>query len=166
MSEKKILVDGLRFSYNGIFDVIDFYRHVEDWMQENGMEKEIKKKGEHVAPTGKKIEWMVECWKNEADFAKAVVRLRALFNDVTDVEMVKDGSKRVFQKGSALVIIDGFLETTLSHHWTNKPWFFFLRTIYDKLFHKVWTERYDERVRNYSHDLFNSLKAFFNLYKY
>ena len=48
MVEKKVLVDALRFSYNGPFDVIEFYKFVEDWIREHGMEKEIKKKLEHV----------------------------------------------------------------------------------------------------------------------
>ena len=39
MSEKKIVIDGLRFSYNGPFDIIEFYKEVEDWIKENGMEK-------------------------------------------------------------------------------------------------------------------------------
>ena len=166
MVEKKILVDGLRFSYDGLFDIVDFYRHVEDWMQDHHMQKEIKKKGEHVEPQGRKVEWMIECWKKEAEFAKSVVRLRALFTDVTDVQMVKDGVTRTFQKGKALLIFDAFLETDFEKTWVQKPWFFFLRAIYDKLIQKIWSERYDETVRKYTYDLFNSLKAFFNLYKY
>jgi len=48
MITHKLVVDGLRLKYDGLFDVAELYREVEEWMKEKDMEKEIKKKAEHV----------------------------------------------------------------------------------------------------------------------
>ena len=45
---KKFVVDGMKLSYNGPFDIVEFYKKVEDWISAKGKEKEIKKKVEHV----------------------------------------------------------------------------------------------------------------------
>lgn len=164
--EKKIVVDGLRFSYNGPFDIIEFYKEVEKWMQENGMEKEVKKKLEIVEEKGKKIEWLVECWKMAMAQAKVVVRLRALFTDVTEVELKKDKAKRKLNQGKVLITIDGFLETDFSHHWTTKPWYYFMRGIIDKFIWPVWLDKYDKQVIDSSNDLHQRLSSFFKLYRY
>ena len=87
MVEKRLVVDNLRLNYNGVFDVIDFYKEVEDWIARHGMEKETKKKGEHIKPKGKEIEWFIEIWKMPVDYAKVVIRLKALMTDVQEVEI-------------------------------------------------------------------------------
>lgn len=166
MAEKKIVVDGLRFSYNGPFDIIEFYKEVEKWVRENGMEKEVKKKLEHVEKNGKRIEWMIECWQMVYHHIKMVIRMRALITNVVEVEVVKDKAKRKLNQGNTLIIIDGFLESHLHHHWTMKPWYYFWRGIVDKFIWPVWIEKFDKKVEKNAYDLHNRLKSFFNLYKY
>jgi len=166
MSEKKIVVDGLRFSYSGPFDIIEFYKEAESWIRENGMEKEVKKKLEYVEEEGKKIEWVIECWKMQMRYAKTVVRLRALFTDVVNVQIAKDKSKRKLNNGNVLIVIDGFLESEFAQHWTMKPWYYFMRGITDKFFWPVWIQRFDKKVSDASYDLHHRLKSFFNLYRY
>lgn len=164
MVEKKVIVDGLRLSYNGSFDVIEFYKKVEDWIRENGLEKETKKKLEHVIPKGKKIEWFIECWKNVADYAKTVVRMRALLNNVREVEVMKEGSKIKLNQGDVLIILDAFLETDIEGRWQQKPWFFFLSSLFDKFIWRV-KEKFDEPLRRETNDLHKTLTDFFNSYK-
>ncbi|MBW2980841.1 hypothetical protein KY360_05485 [Candidatus Woesearchaeota archaeon] len=166
--ENKLVVDGLRLSYNGIFDIIDFYKTVEDWIRENGYEKEIKKKLEHVIPTGKKLEWHIEIWKQVYDWARIVVSMRALFNNVKEVELEKAGAKRRLNHGDALIIFDAWLEMDLEGRWQQKPGYFFLRTLFDKFVYMFWGEK--EKVttplKNDTYKLHKRLTAFFNLYRY
>jgi len=165
MVEKKVVVDGLRLSYSGPFDVVEFYKAIEDWVSEKGMQRELKKKLEHVTPDGKKLEWFAECWKDLADYAKSVVRVRALFNNVKDIEIVRDKEKRKLNYGNVLIIFDGFLETDIEARWQQKPWFYFLRAIVDKFIYKFWTEKFDGGIRKDVYELHGRLKKFFELYK-
>jgi len=166
MVEKKIVVYDLRLSYNGPLSIKAFYKEVEDWIKEKGMEKELKNKMEHVTPKGKEIEWVVECWKNVAAYAKDVVRLRALFHNVKEVDILKEGKKKKINQANVLLIFDGILETELSERWEQKPMFYFIRALFDKYIYKFHTERYFDVVYADTHDLHKRLKAFFSLYKY
>ena len=54
MVEKKHIVFDLRLSYNGPLSIEEFYAEVEKWMEEKGLQKDLKKKSEEVDPKGKK----------------------------------------------------------------------------------------------------------------
>jgi len=164
--EKKIVVDQLRLSYNGVFDINEFYNEVENWIVKNGMEKETKKKLEHVLPDGRKLEWFIESWKRVADYAKAVVRMRALFTDVKEVDITKDGSRRRLNEGNVLIFFDGILETDTYGRWQQKPLFYFMRALYDKFVWKFYTNRFEAELIKEVYDMHKTLEKFFNLYEY
>lgn len=167
MTEKKLLVDGLRYSYSGPFDITDFFGFIEDWMHKNNLHKETKRKIEYVEETGKKVEWTIEAWKMLEQEAKSVTRMRALFNNVKDIEIQRGGASRSMNHGEVLIIIDAFLESHFHHTWWSyKPIAYFLRAIVDKYIYKFWSEKYDEEIRNTSFDLHKQIGKFFNRYKY
>lgn len=166
MGEKKLLIDGLRFTYSGMFDIYDFFKEVDKWTDQNGFERETKKKGEYIEADSKKMEYIFELWKNQTDYARTVVRLKALFRDVVEFDLQRGQYKRNMQKGKVLIIIDGFLEQELENRWTQKPWYFFIRAVYDKLVWRYWTGRLDGAVLSACHELFNTLHTLFKRYKY
>jgi len=161
MVEKKFVVEELRYSYNGPFDIIQLYKLVEDWIESNGMHKEIKKKLEHTEKESKKLEWFIEIWKNPADYAKQVVRLRILGNNIKEFEK----NKKTYQKGEILVVIDGILETDVEARWQQKPTFFFLRSVIDKYIWKIYTNRFEGDITADVYSLHKHMKEFFDEYK-
>ena len=52
---------------------------------------------QHVEADHKKMEYIFEIWKNVADYAKVVVRLKALFNNVVEFELKRGEHKRNMQ---------------------------------------------------------------------
>jgi putative SOS response-associated peptidase YedK len=166
MAEKKLVIEALRFTYSGMFDVEEFLKQVDKWTGENGYERETKKKSQIVEEDHKKLEYVFELWKKVREDAKVVVRMKALFNNMVDFELERNGFKRAMQKGEVLVIIDGFVETDFEHAWTEKPWFVFLRTLYDKLIWKYWLGRFDGACAAACKGLFNQLHEFFKKHKY
>ncbi len=165
MVEKKFVIDGMKLSYNGPFDVVAFYRRVNEWIQEKGKEKEIKKKVEHVEAKGKKIEWSIEIWEDVEEYARPIVRLRALFTDITEAKIIKGKRKKKVNKGNALIIIDGILETDLEGKWQQKPLFYFLRAITDKFIYKFYMNKIEDKLAKDAYDLHETLKDFFGSYK-
>ena len=157
MAEKKICVSELRIQYNGPIDVVDFFRAVEDWIMKKHMHKEIKKKSEQVTPSSRRVEWFIEIWEDLADYAKEVVRLQALFKDVKDADINKDGKVQHTQVADMLIIIDGILETDLEAQWFQKPTFFFMRAIYDKYINKFYTHRFEGRLTADTYQFYNYL---------
>ena len=164
MGEKKIVVDGIRFTYSGMFDIHDFFDELEKWADAHGFERETKKKLEHVHEGHKAMEYIFEFFHQMTDYSRSVVRLRAIFNDVVEFPLQRNEHIRIMQKGKVLILVDGFLEEDTEGRWVVKPAFVFLRTIYEKLIHKYWTDSHDSHVRDPSYDLLNHLHAFFKRY--
>ncbi len=165
MVEKKFVIDGMKISYEGPFDVIEFYKKVEDWISAKGKEKEIKKKVEYVEPSGKKIEWFIEIWEDVNEYTRPLVRMRALFTDVKEVKIKTGKSKKRLNKGNALIIIDGILETDLQGKWQQKPIFYFLRTLVDHFIYKFYMNKIEDKLAADCSDLRGALEDFFNSYK-
>ena len=165
MTEKKFVIDGMKLSYNGPFDIVEFYKRVEDWISAKGKEKEIKKKVEHVEAKGKKIEWFLEIWEDVAEYVRPIVRMRALFTDVKEVKIKRGTSKKRLNKGSALIILDGILETDIAGKWSQKPVFYFLRSILDKFIWKHHMNKFEDKLAKDVYDLRDNLEEFFNSYK-
>jgi len=163
--EKKQIVFDLRLNYNGPLSVEELYEEVEKWMSERGLHKELKRKSEEVKSKGKKIEWIIECWKEVTHQVKHVVRLKILFNDTKEIRIKRKGKNVKINQADVLIVIDGFLETHYGHQWTQQPLFVFFRTLYDKYVWKIVSERYDGAVSDDCYDLHKRIKAFFNLYK-
>ena len=93
MERKQVLYD-LRTTYNGPFIVEDFYAEVDNWIKEKGYEKEPKKKMEHVTKNGKKIEWLIEAHMHmDMEHTMGIIALRALFDNVKEVVIKKNGKK-------------------------------------------------------------------------
>jgi hypothetical protein len=168
MSEKKHVVNELRLSYNGPVSIEEFYAEVEKWMDENGMQKDLKKKSEKVTSKGKDIEWIAEAWREATHLVSQVVRFRVLFNNVKEVRIKRKGRNIKINQADVLIVIDGFVETELKHQWTANPLPIFFRTLFDKYIWNIGStesERLEGPVTELCYDLHKRLKAFFELYK-
>jgi len=108
MVEKKHVVFDLRVAYNGPLSIEEFYAEVEKWMEEKGLQKEIKRKSENVTSKGKKIEWVIEAWRNPVRAVKQVVRLQALFNNTKEIKIERKGHDIRMNQADVLIVIDGF----------------------------------------------------------
>lgn len=130
--------------------------------------KGLKKKSEDVDPKGKKIEWIIEAFKDLTSEVKHLVRLRALFNNVKEVKIKKKHHTVKINQADVLIVIDGFIETSLTSRWTQVPLFQFLRTLFDKYIWNVGhsgAEMHESIVYEDCYDLHKRLKAFFDLSK-
>lgn len=168
MTEKKTVVYDLRISYNGPLSIPDFYKEVQDWAREKDMEVEYKKHMDHRNPKARDIEWVVEIFKNVTQDIDEVIRLRAIFHNVKEVELESDGKKIPTNQVELLCVLDGFVEAHLSTRWDQlNPLYYFVRTLVDKY---IWpafnpSEKYFGLVGGDTHDLHKRLRAFFNVYK-
>jgi hypothetical protein len=165
MVEKKFVVDGIKLTYNGPFDIVDFYKSIDDWIEKKGKEREIKKKVEHVEKEGKKIEWFIEIWEDVAEYARITIRLRALFNNVTEVSIKKGKKKKTLNKGNALMVLDGIFETDLVGKWQNKPMPYFFRALANKFVWRFKMNKFEDKLAKDTYELKSAINDFFKSYK-
>lgn len=161
MTEKNFVIHDLRFNYNGPLSIPEFYKVVDDWMAKKGMQRETKKKYEHVTAKGKEIEWLVELWKELTEYATDIVALRAMFHNVKEITLKRNGRTIKINQVDCLIVVDGLIETHLHTQWEQEPLFYFLRMLADKYIWKFHTEKYHDVVGADAHELFNFLRNFF-----
>ena len=163
MTEKRQVLYDLRYTYSGSFSVEDFYAYVDQWIYEKGLEKEHKKKLEHVTKDGKKIEWVIEVHWHIDDLHYGIVVLRALFDNVRESVIKKDGRKIRLNNGDVYINIDGFIQSQLhGSFYQSKPVFTFIRTIIDLRLWNFWMFSRDGKVSGNGHDLFKGIRMFFD----
>ena len=164
MVEKKQIVFDLMLKYTGPLSVEGFYEEVEKWMKERNLTKDLKRKSEEVTSKGKKIEWVIDAWREATHDYIQVVRLRALLNDVKEVNVKRKGKSIKINEADVLITIDGFQKSHLAYRWTQKPLYTFFRTLYDKYIWMI-AEKHEGPVMEDCYDLHKRLKAFFELSK-
>ena len=165
MIQQKLLVDQLRLGYNGILKIDDFLNTTEDWKSDHHMDKEIKKIGHFVTPSGKQYEWFVELWKKPEEYAKQVLRVRALFNNIVNIDIQRGKYITTMDQAKCLIIFDSYLESELDHRWQSKPLHHFFRGVVDKIVWKYYTNRFEDELIKLTYDLFGTLQQFFKRYR-
>jgi len=162
MKIDKFVIDGMKCGYSGPFSVSDFFQKVETWMHEKGKETELKSKREEVTEDSKNIEWTVEFWQDASEWSRIVIRIRALFKDVRDVKVKVGKAKKVMQKGNAIILIDGILETDVDDKWANKPTMQFMRTILDKFVYRFHMNKLEDRISKEAYETHDMITDFFS----
>ncbi len=166
MSEKNLIIDQLRLNYSGLFEFHEMFKLIDGWFYEKGYDKLEKKNEEQTTPSGRVVEIELRPWKKTTDYAKNEIRVRIFIKEMKDVTVERDGKKMKVQQGDIHMIFDAFLESDYENRWESKPFFYFLRTLFDKFVYRVYTNKFEGVLANDTHDLYNRIKAFLNLYRY
>ena len=166
MAEKKLVIDQLKLTYEGLFDLNAFYRLVDSWFYEKQYDKHELRNYEQVLPTGKDVELELLPWKKTTTYFKNIIRMRIKFLNVKDVEIEKEGVKLNINQGTIRMIIDGYLESDYEGWWEDRPMFYFIRTLFDKYIYKSQFDKYQGWLIHDIQDLHSRIQKFLNLYKY
>ena len=165
MSETSIVVDHLRLNYNGPFDAKDLFKHINAFLFERGFDLKIEKEFEHNTKTGKQMEWMIIPWKRISDYTRHHISVRILVYDYNKVDAIVDKKKVKIGNGRLVIYFDGYIEYDQEDRWESIPVFQLLRTLYNRFFYKVYTERFEQRLSHDVHHLYDTIERFLNVYK-
>ncbi|HLD43549.1 MAG TPA: hypothetical protein VJB08_06225 [Candidatus Nanoarchaeia archaeon] len=166
MVERETVIDKLRLTYEGLFVATDLYQMIDNWFRQKAYDKRENKNIEKVTPDGKYIEIELEPWKKITDYARIVIKIRLIMNDVKEIEMEKDGLKVRMNQGKVHVVMDSYLETDYENRWEGSPVFYFIRVIFDKFIFKPLTGGWKSEVVHDTNHLYGQIRSFLNLYKF
>jgi hypothetical protein len=68
--------------------------------------------------------------------------------------------------GRVLIETEGFMMTDYEDRWDTHPFYYFIRTIFDKFLFSIYTRKYDGLIKQHTKDLRAHLKSFLNLYRF
>tara|TARA_Y100000310_G_C20662180_1_gene805384 strand:+ start:264 stop:809 length:546 start_codon:yes stop_codon:yes gene_type:complete len=165
MGHIKIIVDHEKIDYKGPMNCSELFRLIPNFVMERGFDFRTDKDFEHHTETGTQIEWQASPWKimAGAEYARHMIKIRILAKDLKKVDVIKDGKKSKLDTGELSVTIDGFIETDIDGRWEQKPFFLFLRTIYDNFIYKIYTERFESRLVHDINQLSHAIKQYLNV---
>lgn len=166
MSEKKLVIDQLKLTYSGLFDLNGLYRIMDEWFYEKNYDRWELKNYEFVLPAGKVIEIELLPWKKTTEYFKNTIRIRLKCSEVKDVEIEKEGVMIKVNRGHVQMIIDGYLESDYEGWWEERPMLYFIRTLFDKYIFKRHFMQYEKWLVNDVYDIHGRIQRFLNLYKY
>ncbi len=166
MSEMRLIIDHEKLNYEGLFSITELYQLIDNFFREKGFDKREVMNEEHIRAEGKYIRLELMPWKKITDYINHIVRVEIKMFGITDVEVEKDKHKLRLNKGQIKIIFDAYLETDYEHRWEQRPFYFFLRTIFDKFIYSAYTNEAIGQLKETTYELKDVIKGFLNLYKY
>jgi hypothetical protein len=166
MAERRLVVDHMKLNYEGLFNVHELYMLIDRWLREKGFDKRELKNQEHVKPDGKYVELELAPWKKITDYARHVIKISIRMNRLKEVVVEHDGRHYKMMNGAVTMSFDGYLDTDYEDRWEQKPFYFFLRTLFDKWIYRTYSTEYEELLVENVTQLQQTIKSFLNLYRY
>ncbi|MBR9676709.1 hypothetical protein GOV04_01035 [Candidatus Woesearchaeota archaeon] len=165
MAEKTIVVDEKTVSFEGLFNLQDLFKVVNDWIYDKGYYGEEKKHEEIAEEHGKTINLKIEVPKPLTDYAKSVIEITFKAANITEEVIELDGHKTKLSKGSITLKLMASLITDYEDRWEGKPWMFLVRLFVDKFVYKFYTAKYEHVIEKDFKELHDCVKSFLNLQK-
>lgn len=166
MAERNLVIDHLKFSYEGLFNVNELYTVISSWFFEKGWDWYEKMNQEQVTPSGKQIRIIFEPWKSITDYYKIAVRIKFNLIDVKEMEVEHEGETLHLSHGVVRIIFDGYVVSDRQDQWSKKPFYWFLSLIFDKYLFKSHFEKAETWIKSDVDDLYDKIKTYLNTFKY
>jgi len=167
MAEKTSVIVGRTIGYEGIFAVKDICSNVDTFFNKRGYtSRTIELNVETVKPSGKFIILKLVFKRYVSEYCRYDVEVKYQFENVTSVEIVKEGMKTKMNKGKASILIDSWVITDYEKSWEIHPTMYFLRTLMNKFFFKSMHKNWEADVKRDVEDVCTEIGSYFNLQQF
>jgi len=163
MVEKDKLFE-TKVKHTGLFDFKETYRILYEWLVDEGYNVNEKSYKEVIGAGGEKeieIEWTA--YRKISDYFRFVIEVKWHMLRMTTVEVEIGGVKQKINKGQFEVKAGGILEKDYEERWEGKPFFKFLRGIYDQYVVPSRIEAYEGKLISEVDEFVAQCKAFLAL---
>ncbi|HIG93755.1 MAG: hypothetical protein QT02_C0006G0027 [archaeon GW2011_AR9] len=166
MPERTLIIDHLKFSYEGVFNLAELYGMIANFFYEKGWDWYERINQEMVTPTGKQIKIVLEPWKNVSDFYKLTVSIKMLMTDVRDVEVEHEGQTLKVNHGVIHITFDGYVIADRKGRWESTPFYWFLSVVSQKYFYRDHFTKMETWLKSDLDDLHTKIKSYLNVFNY
>ncbi len=166
MTERRIVIDQLKFSYEGLFNVEELYSTIVQWFYEKGWDWQEDMNQEQVTPQGKHIRIVLSPWKNLSDFHREEMKIKIVLSNVKEVDVEFEGKTLRMHQGLIKIIFDGYLKTDRKGWWSNNIFTWWATYIFDRLLMREHFEKAVAWVESDVQDVYEKIKVYLNSYNY
>jgi len=163
MPEKDTIFSS-KVKYKGIFSFAEFYKFAHEWLDEE-MDLDVNedKYVEKVQGNAKDIEVKWKGEKKFSDYFKFEMEVKIKADEVTNVEVVKAGTKTQTNKGSVEATVKGVLVKDYDGKFERTATSKFYRSLYEKWIIPSRIEEFEEKVASGCDKFLSQVKAFLDL---
>jgi hypothetical protein len=166
MPERTLVIDHLKFSYEGLFNLEELYTIFSAFFFEKGWEWYEKMNEEQVTAQGKQIRLIFKPWKNISDYYKIVMNIKLNYVDVKDVEVEHEGKILRLNHGVVRMTIDAYVISDRKGLWKGHIFYWFISILANKYFYREHYAKAEAWIKSDVDDLFNKVKNYLNVFKY
>jgi hypothetical protein len=131
-NEKDLIVNNKELLYKGIFRSGDIFRVVNQSIKDKGYTKQEKRSEELVAEAGKQSYLELRPFKEVTVYMTFMVKIKIVFDKVTETTEEIDGTSRKFQNGDVRIVFDSWLLGDYQSRWGMQPWVYFVKGLINK----------------------------------
>ncbi len=166
MGERRLIIDHLKFSYEGLFNVEELHTLISSWFFEKGWDWYEKMNQELVTPEGRQIYIILEPWKSVSEYYKLMMHIKINLVNAREVEVEQNGEVLKLSQGVVRITFDGYVMSDRRGEWTTKPFYWFLGILSDRYFFKDHFARFETWLKSDVDDLYDRIKNYLNVFKY
>ena len=164
--ERYLIIDHLKFSYEGLFNASELYNVISTWFFEKGWDWYEKMNQEQITATGKQIWIELEPWKSSTDYYKLIMHIKINMIDIKEVEVEHNGEALRLNQGNVKITFDGYVLSDRKNKWAQKPLYWFLSIVFEKYFFRNHVEKLETWLKSDVDDLYHKIKNYLNVFKY
>ncbi len=147
----------------GYWNYSDLYTFLFNWLKDESYTIKEKKYVEKLSDFGKEIQIEWEAVKKVSDYFRNTIKIKWHILGMKDAEIERDGKKEKTNKGEVKLDIQAVLERDWQDKWEDRPFWQFLRGIYDRYILFTTIDEYEDRIIDTAVDLVADAKAFLEL---
>jgi len=166
LSEKNLVVDRLKFSYEGLFNVAELYNIISTFFYDKFYDWYEKYNDEQITPKGKQIYLVLQPWKNASDYYKLEIKVHLIISEIKEVEVEQKGEIIKINQGIIKMIVDAYVISDRNEKWSEKPLYWFFSVLADKYLFREHYKKFEDWVKSDLEDLMYKIKTYLNVYKY
>lgn len=166
MAERTIVVDHLKYSYEGLFNAGEVFAIISSWFYERNWDWIESLNEEQVTPEGKQIRILLYPWKSEAESYRFTMKIKLHMLDVKDVEVEHEGQVLKLNQGLIRMTFDAHVWTDRREEWTEHPLGWFIHIMMHRYFFKNHMKKYKDWIKSDVDEILNHVKSYLNKYKY
>lgn len=151
--------------YKGVFDIHELYKIIHDWLISRGYqvhESKYKSIAMQVGTKERSFDWNAH--KKVTDFVMYWMHIHFQFQDILEMEVVKEGKPKKLQRGLILIRIEPGLEFDFAERMSRDS---FHKSIVGFMTTWMWKKKVDslweDKLRFKSYELMNVIKETLDL---
>jgi hypothetical protein len=166
MGQRNLVVDNLKFAFEGLFNPSEVYSIIAHFFHERGWDWYEFENHEEVTANGKQISLTLKPSTEASDYYALKMLIRISMLNLREVDVEVDNQTLKLHHGVIRMRITAYVISDRKKKWEEKPIFWFVSVMLEKFFFKNHYGKFSGWVKRETDDLLEKVKTYLNVNKY